>query len=90
MADLTIFCVVDFNVAVPWAKQMSHFSLSLVAVTAKCCSFDVKVQGVGISSSAIAEIFAFAAEITFILAIGVFDSLEYRLLHHYRHTIRHG
>ena len=48
---------------------MSHRSLSLVAVTAKCHSFDVKVQGVGTSSSAIVEIFAFAAELTFTLAI---------------------
>ena len=61
--------MVDFNVAVPWAKQMSHFSLSLVAVTAECRSFDVKVLVVGTSSSAIAEIFAFSAKETFTLAI---------------------
>ena len=69
MADPTIFCVFDFNVAVTCAKPMSHHSLRLVAVTAKCRSFDVKVQGVGTSSSAIAEIFAFAAEVTYTLSI---------------------
>ena len=69
MADITILCVVDFNVVVAWAKPMSHRSLSSFAVTAKCHSFDVKVRGVGTLSSAIVEIFAFAAEVTFTLAI---------------------
>ena len=67
--DRTIFCLVDFNVAVDWAKPMSHRSLRSVAVTAKCCSFDTKVRGVGTSSSDINEIFAFAAEVTFTLDI---------------------
>ena len=61
--------MVDFNVVVAWVKPMSHRSLSLVAVIAKCRSFDVKLRGVGTLSSAIAEIFSFAAEVTFKLAI---------------------
>ena len=55
------------NVAMDWAKPMIHRSLRSVAITAECFSFDVKVRGVGTSSSAIAEIFAFAAEVTFTL-----------------------
>ena len=61
--------MVNFNFTVAWAKPMSHRSLSSVTVTAKCSSFNVKVRGVGTSSSAIAEIFAFAAEVTFTLSI---------------------
>ena len=64
-----IFCVVDFNVAVAWAKPMNHRLLRLVADTSECCSFDTKVQVVGTSSSAIDEIFTLTAEVTFTLAI---------------------